>query len=279
MLLAWANPVVAFVVATRAWYAGERARLLRLAAEREAARSCARGFRPSAADGRLRGYPPPALGYSRRIVIRVLVVEDDALLRSAIASGLPDASITVVAAVPSARAAVALDEPIDVLLTDLDLGDGPNGVVLAHALRRKQPGIGVLVLTSYEDPRLVGTKIGQLPAGAAYVTKQSVGDLAILREQIRHAADRGAREDRRRGSKAPRFTDTQVETMRLVAEGLTNADIARRRFVTEKSVEVTITRILRALGPGDQDLNPRVRITRAYFTLAGTSPPTGPLRP
>lgn len=212
-------------------------------------------------------------------MIRVLVVEDDALLRSAIASGLPDEDIDVVGAVGSAREAAAVVEPVDVLLTDLDLGDGPNGIVLAHALRRKQPDVGVLVLTSYEDPRLVGTKLGQLPPGAAYVTKQSVGDLAILREEIVRAAERGAREERRRATSPPRFTDTQVETMRLIAEGLTNADIARRRFVTEKSVEVTITRILRALGGADQDLNPRVRITRAYYTLAGAASPKRQPRP
>ena len=209
-------------------------------------------------------------------MIRVLIVEDDALLRSAIASGLPDDRIVVTAAVATAQEAAAVTDPVDVLLTDLDLGDGPNGIVLAHALRRTHPDLGVLVLTSYEDPRLVGTKLGQLPPGAAYVTKQSVSDLAIIRTEIARAAERGAREERRTADLPPRLTDTQIETMRLVAEGLTNAEIAHRRFVTEKSVEVTITRILRALGPDDEGArNPRVRLTRAYYTLAGAAPPTG----
>lgn len=212
-------------------------------------------------------------------MIRVLIVEDDALLRSAIASGLPDAGIVVMAAVATAQEAAAVADPVDVLLTDLDLGDGPNGIVLAHALRRKRPDLGVLVLTSYEDPRLLGTKLGQLPAGAAYVTKQSVSDLAIIRSEIRRAAQRGARDEPRSVDQTRRLTDTQIETMRLVAEGLTNAEIAQRRFVTEKSVEVTITRILRALGPTDEGAhNPRVRITRAYYALAGNAPPTGRAR-
>lgn len=203
-------------------------------------------------------------------MIRALVVEDDSLLRSALASGLADGRIEVVAAVASAQEASTVTAPLDVVVTDLDLGDGPNGIVLAHAMRRRRPDIGILVLTSYEDPRLVGTKLGQLPPGAAYVTKQSVADLAVLREQIVDAAVRGARDDVPPPSHGHvRFTDTQIETMRMVAEGLTNADIARRRVVTEKSVEVTITRILRALDTGDQDLNPRVRITRAYYALAG----------
>ena len=212
-------------------------------------------------------------------MIRVLIVEDDALLRSAIASGLPDDDIVVTAAVATAQEAAAVADPVDVLLTDLDLGDGPNGIVLAHALRRNRPDLGVLVLTSYQDPRLLGTKLGQLPSGAAYVTKQSVSDLAIVRSEIRRAAERGARDERPPVDRAQRLTDTQIETMRLVAEGLTNAEIAQRRFVTEKSVEVTITRILRALGPDDEGArDARVRITRAYYALAGSTPPTGRLR-
>lgn len=212
-------------------------------------------------------------------MIRVLIVEDDALLRSAIASGLPDDRIVVTAAVATAQEAAAVEDPVDVLLTDLDLGEGPNGIVLAHALRRRRPDLGVLVLTSYEDPRLVGTKLGQLPPGAAYVTKQSVADLGILRDEVARAATRGARDDLRQPDHRPRLTDTQIETMRLIAEGLTNAEIAQRRFVTEKSVEVTITRILRALGADDDGAsNPRVRITRAYYALAGAAPPTGRAR-
>ncbi len=207
-------------------------------------------------------------------MIRVLVVEDDTLLCSALASGLADDRIAVVAAVGSAQAAAAVEMPADVLVTDLDLGDGPNGIVLAHAMRRRRPNLGVVVLTSYEDPRLIGTKLGQLPTGAAYVTKHSVADLAVLREEIVRAAERGARDDQRPPAPTLHFTDTQIETMRMVAEGLTNIEIARRRFVTEKSVEVTITRILKVLGEHDDDAqNPRVRITRAFYTLAGTDAP------
>ncbi len=202
--------------------------------------------------------------------LRILLVEDEPLLRSALATALDGDAIGVVAAVANAQDAIAVQEPVDVLVTDLDLGGGPNGIVLAHALRRRQPDLGVVVLTSYEDPRLVGTKLQQLPPGAAYVTKHGVDDLDRLRAEIRAAAERGAEGgDASRRRTGATLTDTQVETMRMVAEGLTNAEIARRRVVTEKSVEVTISRILKALGPEDGTLNPRVRITRAYYALAG----------
>lgn len=203
--------------------------------------------------------------------IRILLVEDEPLLRSALASALEDDRVRVAAAVGSAQEAIAADAACDVLVTDLDLGGGPNGIVLAHALRRNQPDLGVIVLTSYEDPRLVGTKLQQLPPGATYLTKHGVDDLQRLREEIAEAAIRGAGDEGARGRRraGASLTDTQVETMRMVAEGLTNAQIARRRVVTEKSVEVTISRILKALGPDDGTLNPRVRITRAYYALAG----------
>ena len=221
----------------------------------------------------------PDAAFALPQLVRILIVEDDPLLRASLSAALAGDWALVVDAVPAAAAAmeVAAAHPFDVLLTDLDLGEGPSGAVLAHALRRQRPGVGIVVLTSYVDPRLVGAKLSQLPPGTEYVTKQSVHDLDLLRTAVVRAAMRGADPlpdvARREGS---RLTDTQIETMRLIAEGLTNAEIAQRRFVTEKSVEVTITRILRALGPDDEGArNPRVRLTRAYYTLAGAAPPTG----
>ena len=67
------------------------------------------------------------------------------------------------------------------------------------------------------------------------------------------------------------LTDTHIETMRLIAEGLSNAEIAERRFVTEKSVEVTVSRILKQLGiEADRSRNARVEIARTYYAMAGS---------
>ncbi len=205
------------------------------------------------------------------VAYRVLLVENDALLRQSLAAAFREPWIEVVGAVGSAREAtrIAAAQPLDVLLTDLELGSGPNGIVLAHALRRRQPDLGVVVLTSYADPRLVGAKLSQLPDGAEYVLKQSVDDLDVLRRAVSRAALGGGRG----GAEAPPgspLTDAQVEIMRLVAEGHSNAEIARRRFNTEKSVEVAVSRILRQLGiEPDRARNPRVEIARAYFEMSG----------
>jgi DNA-binding NarL/FixJ family response regulator len=67
-----------------------------------------------------------------------------------------------------------------------------------------------------------------------------------------------------------RLTTSQVETLKLLAEGLTNREIALRRSVSEKSVEKTIARVAKHLGVNDSlTTNQRVSIARAYFRQFG----------
>ena len=66
------------------------------------------------------------------------------------------------------------------------------------------------------------------------------------------------------------LTDAQVDTLRLLAAGLSNAEIARARFVTEKSVEQAIARAAKRLGVvATTSVNQRVSLARAYFRLIG----------
>ena len=211
-------------------------------------------------------------------VVRVLIVEDDALLRSALAAALESDAVEVVASCATAADAMAIahDQGIDVLVTDLDLGARPNGIELAHALRRDDPDLAIVVLTSYADPRLVGTKSAQLPAGTEYVMKQSVADLDAIGQAIARAVARAATPVPGAGtppSKNIALTDVQMETLRLVAAGYTNEQIAAERVVTQKSVEVTIARLSRRLGiPAGRAANQRVLLTRAHYELSGQLP-------
>jgi DNA-binding NarL/FixJ family response regulator len=66
------------------------------------------------------------------------------------------------------------------------------------------------------------------------------------------------------------LTDTQIETMRLVAQGHSNAEIARQRVVTERAVEMSLYRIVRNLGyNADASQNTRALIVREYYELTG----------
>ena len=207
-------------------------------------------------------------------MLRLLLLEDEDLLRLTLATALPDESMAVVGAYGDAKSAIAAgkESEFDVLVTDLDLaqGQGPNGIVVANVLRRNRPEIGIVLLTSYADPRLVGTKLDQLPERTEYVRKHDIRDIDTLRAAVRRAAA-GAHEPSA-WSPEVNLTDTQIETMRLVAQGLSNAEIARQRVVTEGAVEVSLRRIARNLGySNDSTQNVRALIVRAYFEMAGAS--------
>ena len=206
------------------------------------------------------------------MMLRVLLIEDEDLLRLALASMLPDETIDVVGAFADGASAVeaAKTTDFDVLVTDLDLGNeqAPNGIVVANVLRRTKPNIGIVLLTSYADPRLVGAKLNQVPDRTEYIRKQSVRDMDALRAAIRRAAY--ALTDVMTPLPEVELTDGQIETMRLVAQGLTNGEIARQRVVSERTVEKSIQRIAQVLGStGDSTTNTRVLLVRAYFELAG----------
>lgn len=206
-------------------------------------------------------------------MIRVLLLEDEALLRLTLASTLPDETMSVVGAFGDAKSAVAAaaETPFDVLVTDLDLmqGPGPNGIVVANVVRRAHPEAGVVLLTSYADPRLIGAKLNQVPERTEYLRKQDVLEIEMLRAAIRRSVRRSFDADE--AVPAVELTDTQIETMRLVAQGLSNAEIARQRVVTERAVEMSIYRIARNLGhSADATQNTRALIVRAYYEMTGS---------
>lgn len=161
--------------------------------------------------------------------VGVLVVEDDDFTRVTLKAALESYGLSVVATARDAKSALAqaVEAKPDVGIFDLDLGPGPTGIVVAKGIRRLLPDIGVVMLTSYEDPRLLSSSLADLPERAAYVVKQSLEDLEFLIEAIT-----GSLTAWQAMTQAPRvgLTDAQIETLRLLACGLTNAEIARVRW-------------------------------------------------
>jgi DNA-binding NarL/FixJ family response regulator len=202
-----------------------------------------------------------------------MVVEDDAFTRLTLAATLCAAGLDVVSETSNAREALAsLSGPVDAAILDLHLGAGPTGLDLAGALRQARPEIGIVLLTSYDDPRLLNNRLPDPPPGSQYVVKKSVTDIDVLLSAIDAAcsAERSRHAPTAAGFGA--LTDVQIETLRLVALGLSNAEIAKRRFVTEKSIELTIARIARALNLSNQPgKNQRVNIATVYFKALGVA--------
>ncbi len=207
----------------------------------------------------------------------VLVVEDDALLRDLIARSLEAAGLVVETAATAADAKRAFSrlDP-DAAVLDIELGPGPNGFDLAEVLRRESPHLALVFLTNLPDPRFAAGDRDELPEGVSYLRKSQLTEVAVLVDTIdatmRGARDRMARHDLDPDRPLARLTRNQMEVLRLVADGLTNAQIARERGVTVKAVEDTIGRIADALAIESSDaVNLRVAVARRYLdATAGT---------
>jgi DNA-binding NarL/FixJ family response regulator len=210
---------------------------------------------------------------------RVLVVEDNAFTRTTVCGALRDAGINVVADTGSASEALEIARRVSphAAVLDLDLGRGPTGIDVAVALREEFPTIGIVILTSYGDPRLTGRNVSHIPGGSVYLVKSDLSSAQALADAVdnslRLAASPGA--PGRSALPVPRgstagLTDAQVEVARMVAEGLSNAEIAARRGVSAPSVERIIMRVARELGiESTSATNRRVLIAREYLRQAG----------
>jgi len=201
-----------------------------------------------------------------------MVVEDDNFTRLSLVAALEQRGITVALQTASGAEAVTASKntPISVALLDLHLGSGPTGIDVAHALRRHDPKIGIVFLTSFSDPRLMNPSLPRMPAGSQYLTKQSVTDIDMLFQAITDSLSTKREASTEHNPAFGNLSDIQIETLRLVAKGLSNAEIAKRRFVKPKSVELTINRVAKALGiPADSTQNQRVHIAKVYFRATG----------
>ena len=211
---------------------------------------------------------------------RVMVVEDDAFTRSMIVSALQIQGIDVVSESSSVGFAIKTARLIrpDVAILDLDLGAGPTGIDLAIGLRMSLPKIGIVLLTTFEDPRLLRPSLPDLPAGSIYLTKSKVGEIEVLQKAVAKSISNINSKDaqnvtgKNKSTEMPELTDVQIETMRLIAQGLSNASIAKTRNISEKSVEQAISRLAAILNfSNSKETNQRVMITNYYHKMTGTN--------
>lgn len=206
--------------------------------------------------------------------LQALLVEDDPFMRTMLVNVLRSRDVSVFATSNAAdAAAVANLQPINVAVLDLHLGSGPTGIDVAMELRKNYPQLGIVFLTSFDDPRLLDSRLPALPENAQYLTKSSISSidgLLIAMKQATLGLPSNFRRDLK--NKLSNFTGVQLETLQLLAQGLSNSEIAKRRFVTERSVEISIARIAKALGlSADSTRNQRVHMAKVYFRAQGRS--------
>lgn len=215
----------------------------------------------------------PAVGRS------VLVVEDEPLLRELVASALRARGFDVVqAGTPSQARQAFLESDPDAVVMDVDLGPGPDGFELAEALLEHGTGAAVVFLTNLPDPRFAGRPADRLPPGVAYLNKRAIIDIEVLVRTLdaalRGQVEKSMRHDQDAGRPFAGLTAHQVEILRLVALGATNARIAELTGTRERAVAATISRVFEALGlDSGTDVNLRVSAARRFFRWVGSPVP------
>lgn len=154
----------------------------------------------------------------------------------------------------------------DVLLLDLDLGKGRSGIELGLALWERLPDLGILVLSNHVEVSYLAALPEQEGRGWSYLIKKSVTDLEALARAIRGTAKGFVVLDpeiaRTLGKHLPPdISAREREVMELLAQGYSNATMASRLCVSEKTVEIHVSSLYKRLGIDTRDhrIHPRVR--------------------
>ena len=183
---------------------------------------------------------------------KLLVVEDNQFMRALICDLLVTEGFEVEAVESAAQAvkAAASFDP-DAAILDVELGVGPNGFDLARILRETAPEIGLVFLTNIPEPKTIGVDNRSIPKDAAYLVKESVGDIELLLKAIK-ASLRGRvspelRQDRESHSLS-NLSRSQLDLLHMAALGLSNSEIAQRRGTTVCAVENLFKRAIEAAG-------------------------------
>jgi DNA-binding NarL/FixJ family response regulator len=215
--------------------------------------------------------------------LRVVIGEDDVLLREGIARILAEAGHDVVAQAGDADEFLrkALAHKPDVTIVDVQMppGHGDDGLRAALELRRQRPETGVLVLSNYYEEEYAMDLIGERAEGVGYLLKERVGDVDVFTDAVARVAAGGSALDpevvarmlgRRRGDgPLDRLSPRERDVLAQLAEGKSNHGIAESLFVTDAAVEKHVTNIFSKLG---LDATPTAhrRVLAALAYLRGT---------
>jgi DNA-binding NarL/FixJ family response regulator len=214
-----------------------------------------------------------------------VIAEDLALLREGLVALLRENGIEVVAQVddgPGLLRAIDGHRP-DLAIVDVRLPPtfSDEGLQAAIEARRRQPELGVLVLSQYVETAYASELIGENSAGIGYLLKERVGDVRAFLDALQRVADGGTVLDRQVVTQlmAPRLrapnesllalTVREREVLELMAEGRSNTAIAETLVVTPGAVEKHVTNIFAKLElPSQGDHHRRVLAVLAYLRVA-----------
>jgi DNA-binding NarL/FixJ family response regulator len=210
--------------------------------------------------------------------VRVVIAEDQALLREGLVRLFADADHEVVAAVDDAdrlRAAVSEHHP-DLAVVDVRMPPSftDEGIRAAHWIHDAHPDVSVLVLSQYVEAGGAVDLVSQ--SGFGYLLKDRVLDVGEFIEAAERVARGGSALDPQvvsslvspdSGGKMAELSPREREVLALMAEGLTNAGIAARLVLTERTVESHVRSVFQKLDlPGGEDGHRRVLAVLSYLS-------------
>ena len=208
--------------------------------------------------------------------MRVVIVEDNALLRAGIVALLRERDIEVVAEAEDAAGLLRIvgGHKPDLAIVDVRLPPTftDEGVRAAIEARERHPGLAVLILSQYVEPVYTSELLASGDAGVGYLLKERVGEVGTFVDALERVAAGGTALDREvvaelmsarraeRGDGAlDALTPREHEVLTLMAEGRTNAAIARELVVTAGAVEKHISNLFGKLDlPASDDDHRRV---------------------
>jgi DNA-binding NarL/FixJ family response regulator len=212
--------------------------------------------------------------------VRVVIGEDDVLMREGIARILVEAGLDVVAQSGDADdlSRKALAHHPDVVVADVQMppGHGDDGLRAALEVRRRSPDTGVLILSQYYEEDYALELIGDRPEGVGYLLKERVGDVDAFVQAVARVAAGGSALDpevvgrmlgrRRGGGPLDQLSPRERDVLAAMAEGKSNQGIADTLVVTEAAVEKHVTGIFQKLGLGPTtNEHRRVLAVQAYL--------------
>ena len=221
--------------------------------------------------------------------LRVVIAEDNYLVREGTRRLLEDSGeVDVLASVNNAEELLQVVDGLrpDAVLTDIRMPPGHQieGIEAAHAIRKRHPGIGVVVLSQHSDAAYAIQLLRDGTDGLGYLLKTRVGELDellhALREVVagRSVVDAAVVERlvdyRSRQTESPLrlLSEREIDVLREMAEGKSNSAIAGDLHVSESSVEKYVNSIFSKLGLSEERLlSRRVAAVLAYLRAATTS--------
>jgi DNA-binding NarL/FixJ family response regulator len=201
------------------------------------------------------------------------VADDVMIVRAGLARLLTEAGMQVCGEAPDAAELlrlVAVTAP-DIAVVDIRMPPTrrDEGLVAAREIRARYPATAVLVLSQYLAPRYATRLLEDRPSGLGYLLKDRVSDAAVLTDALERVAAGGCVVDpaivqglldaARPSSPVAGLTGRERDVLALMAEGCSNAAIAARLHIGQRTVETVCAHIFAKLGlPPDRDVNRRV---------------------